>query len=98
MPRLYFTVWHSYALQVLSARWLCCMKASLLKVSGFAQGLLKPGWLGVANVRNTLLASRSYGMLSFLRIGGPSMTAGCGQTYVDLKRLNVKSVVASLLK
>jgi len=26
------------------------------------------------------------------------MFVGCGQTYVDLKKLNVKSVVKSLLK
>jgi signal recognition particle receptor subunit alpha len=30
--------------------------------------------------------------------GAPIMFVGCGQTYVDLKRLNVKSVVKSLLK
>ena len=30
--------------------------------------------------------------------GAPIMFVGCGQTYVDLKRLNIKSVVASLLK
>jgi signal recognition particle receptor subunit alpha len=30
--------------------------------------------------------------------GAPVMFVGCGQTYVDLKRLNVRSVVASLLK
>lgn len=30
--------------------------------------------------------------------GAPIMFVGCGQTYVDLKRLNVKSVVNSLLK
>eukprot|EP00798_Chlamydomonas_sp_ICE-L_P027481 gene27481-4787_t len=30
--------------------------------------------------------------------GAPVMFVGCGQTYVDLKRLNVKSVVNSLLK
>jgi signal recognition particle receptor subunit alpha len=30
--------------------------------------------------------------------GAPVMFVGCGQTYVDLKRLNVKSVVRSLLK
>ena len=30
--------------------------------------------------------------------GAPIMFVGCGQTYVDLKRLNVKSVVRSLLK
>lgn len=29
--------------------------------------------------------------------GAPIMFVGCGQTYVDLKRLNVKSVVRSLL-
>ena len=30
--------------------------------------------------------------------GAPIMFVGCGQTYVDLKRLNAKSVVQSLLK
>jgi len=30
--------------------------------------------------------------------GAPIMFVGCGQTYVDLKRLNTKSVVRSLLK
>jgi signal recognition particle receptor subunit alpha len=30
--------------------------------------------------------------------GAPIMFVGCGQTYSDLKRLNVKSVVNSLLK
>ena len=30
--------------------------------------------------------------------GAPVMFVGCGQTYVDLKRLNVRSVVRSLLK
>lgn len=30
--------------------------------------------------------------------GAPVMFVGCGQTYTDLKRLNVKSVVRSLLK
>lgn len=30
--------------------------------------------------------------------GAPIMFVGCGQTYVDLKKLNVKSVVRSLLK
>jgi signal recognition particle receptor subunit alpha len=30
--------------------------------------------------------------------GAPIVFVGCGQTYVDLKRLNVKSVVNSLLK
>lgn len=30
--------------------------------------------------------------------GAPIVFVGCGQTYVDLKRLNVKSVVSSLLK
>jgi signal recognition particle receptor subunit alpha len=30
--------------------------------------------------------------------GAPVMFVGCGQTYVDLKKLNVRSVVASLLK
>ncbi|KAI8474960.1 MAG: SRP54-type protein [Monoraphidium minutum] len=30
--------------------------------------------------------------------GAPVMFVGCGQTYVDLKKLNVKSVVRSLLK
>ncbi len=30
--------------------------------------------------------------------GAPIMFCGVGQTYVDLKRLNVKSVVRSLLK
>lgn len=30
--------------------------------------------------------------------GAPIMFVGCGQTYVDLKKLNVKSVVKSLLK
>jgi len=30
--------------------------------------------------------------------GAPIVFVGCGQTYVDLKRLNVKSVVTSLLK
>lgn len=30
--------------------------------------------------------------------GAPVMFVGCGQTYADLKRLNVKSVVRSLLK
>lgn len=29
--------------------------------------------------------------------GAPVMFVGCGQTYVDLKRLNVRSVVKSLL-
>jgi signal recognition particle receptor subunit alpha len=29
--------------------------------------------------------------------GAPVMFVGCGQTYVDLKKLNVKSVVKSLL-
>lgn len=29
--------------------------------------------------------------------GAPIMFVGCGQTYVDLKKLNVKSVVRSLL-
>jgi signal recognition particle receptor subunit alpha len=30
--------------------------------------------------------------------GAPIMFVGCGQTYVDLKKLNVRSVVKSLLK
>ena len=30
--------------------------------------------------------------------GAPIMFVGCGQTYVDLRRLNVKSVVKSLLQ
>ena len=30
--------------------------------------------------------------------GAPIIFVGCGQTYQDLKRLNVKSVVRSLLK
>lgn len=30
--------------------------------------------------------------------GAPIMFVGCGQTYVDLKKLHVKSVVKSLLK
>lgn len=30
--------------------------------------------------------------------GAPVMFVGCGQTYVDLKKLNVRSVVKSLLK
>lgn len=30
--------------------------------------------------------------------GAPIMFVGCGQTYQDLKKLNVKSVVNSLLK
>jgi len=30
--------------------------------------------------------------------GAPVMFVGCGQTYTDLKRLNIKSVVRSLLK
>jgi signal recognition particle receptor subunit alpha len=30
--------------------------------------------------------------------GAPVMFVGCGQTYVDLKKLNVRSVVRSLLK
>jgi hypothetical protein len=30
--------------------------------------------------------------------GAPVMFVGCGQTYVDLKKLNVRSVVNSLLK
>lgn len=30
--------------------------------------------------------------------GAPIMFVGCGQTYVDLKRLNIKQVVNSLLK
>jgi len=30
--------------------------------------------------------------------GAPIMFCGVGQTYVDLRRLNVKSVVHSLLK
>lgn len=30
--------------------------------------------------------------------GAPVVFVGCGQTYVDLRRLNVKSVVRSLLK
>ncbi len=30
--------------------------------------------------------------------GAPVMFVGCGQTYVDLKKLNIKSVVKSLLK
>jgi len=30
--------------------------------------------------------------------GAPIVFVGCGQTYVDLKRLHVKSVVKSLLK
>ena len=29
--------------------------------------------------------------------GAPVMFVGCGQTYTDLKRLNVRSVVKSLL-
>jgi signal recognition particle receptor subunit alpha len=30
--------------------------------------------------------------------GAPIMFLGCGQTYVDLKRINVKSVVNALLR
>lgn len=30
--------------------------------------------------------------------GAPIMFVGCGQTYVDLKKLNVKHVVQCLLK
>ena len=30
--------------------------------------------------------------------GAPIVFVGCGQTYIDLKKLNVKSVVNSLLK
>jgi signal recognition particle receptor subunit alpha len=30
--------------------------------------------------------------------GAPVMFVGCGQTYADLKRLNVKQVVSALLK
>jgi signal recognition particle GTPase len=30
--------------------------------------------------------------------GAPIMFVGCGQTYVDLTKLNVKSIVRSLLK
>lgn len=30
--------------------------------------------------------------------GAPIVFVGCGQTYVDLKRLHVKSIVAALLK
>ncbi|KAJ7197348.1 hypothetical protein O6H91_Y504200 [Diphasiastrum complanatum] len=30
--------------------------------------------------------------------GAPVMFVGCGQTYTDLKKLNVKSIIKSLLK
>jgi signal recognition particle receptor subunit alpha len=30
--------------------------------------------------------------------GAPIMFVGCGQTYVDLRKLNVRSVVRALLK
>lgn len=38
-------------------------------------------------------------MISMVYVSSaPIMFIGCGQTYVDLKRLNIKSVVRSLLK
>ena len=49
--------------------------------------------------RQTMLCFQVGAALSMVYVSGaPIMFVGCGQTYVDLKRLNVKSVVRSLLK
>jgi SRP54-type protein, GTPase domain len=53
-----------------------------------------------ADLSNPVFLSEQVGAaLSMVYTSGaPIMFCGVGQTYVDLKRLNVKSVVHSLLK
>lgn len=52
-----------------------------------------------AQSSDSLFAMQVGAALSMVYVSGaPIMFVGCGQTYVDLKRLNVKSVVRSLLK
>lgn len=51
-----------------------------------------------AQLTDSLHAMQVGAALSMVYVSGaPIMFVGCGQTYVDLKRLNVKSVVRSLL-
>ena len=55
--------------------------------------------LTVRHMIDCLCAMQVGAALSMVYVSGaPIMFVGCGQTYVDLKRLNVKSVVRSLLK
>ncbi len=55
-------------------------------------------------IRLYLMLERAFGVLqvgaalSMVYVSGvPVMFVGCGQTYTDLKKLNVKSLVKSLL-
>ena len=51
------------------------------------------------SILDTIACLQVGAALSMVYVSGaPIMFVGCGQTYVDLKRLNVKSVVRSLLK
>ena len=55
--------------------------------------------LRTSQLSSTFLLLQVGAALSMVYTSGvPVMFVGCGQTYTDLKRLNVKSVVRSLLK
>ena len=56
-------------------------------------------WHFYVSIVDTVSCLQVGAALSMVYVSGaPIMFVGCGQTYVDLKRLNVKSVVRSLLK
>ena len=79
---------------------------SVESVAGFSTG--RPGFCTGRPVSPGSPQSWAKTSLAFVQVGAalsmvytsgaPIMFVGCGQTYPDLKRLNVKSVVKSLLK
>lgn len=66
---------------------------------GERDGLRRRGVDGIVLTKFDTIDDKVGAALSMVySSGAPIMFVGCGQTYVDLKKLNVKSVVNSLLK
>ena len=74
---------------------LCCRKTLNLHCPAASQGLC----CRKADISRRRLRGQVGAALSMVySSGAPIMFVGCGQTYVDLTKLNVKSIVRSLLK
>jgi signal recognition particle GTPase len=65
---------------------------------GYIKGYFLLVWHGIL-IQTSLKMVQVGSALSMVYISGaPVMFVGCGQSYTDLKKLNVKSIVKTLLK
>lgn len=93
--------WHQLGLQ--QAVWCCAGVDQLVKFNQRLADLSPPGKAprlidGVLVTKFDAIDNKVGAILSMAySSGAPIMFVGCGQTYVDLMRLDVRSVVKSLL-